>query len=119
MSDCYPRIDITYVDGQELSIDPSEWGDVRGDGVDEVFFQVGHELGTKMSGHSVYWVYREEDAWVVGCGTVGDQPLTHEALYHDDGRSSSRPVGEYMPDLHHADIKLGWWRPGTVGRVIA
>lgn len=108
---------VSYTSGATMTVPVEDWPNIRGDGVDEVTLILDEIHTHRLSGHSLYWLYREEDAWVIGCGTVGNQPLTAEGVYHDDGRTEARPL-EWMPDLRHSEIKLGWWRPGTVGRVI-
>lgn len=112
----FPRVFVSYVDDTKTVFPPERWPDARGDGVEEVYFEVSPGVGHRLSGHSLYWLYREGDAWVVGSGTVGEQPLTTEGVYRDDGTAEARPLG-WMPDLPHCAVKLGWWRPGTEGRI--
>lgn len=100
---------IGYVDGTiETALAP-EWSSLRGEGVD--WFQVGvGRYRASFQGHSLYWLYQEEDVWVAGCGSVrySDQPLV-EVLIHPDGTQEERPTG-YFPDLPLSAVKLGHWR---------
>jgi len=103
------RVRIRYVDGEEVAAHVAQWSMLRADGIDEVWVGDPHE--TAMGGHSLYWLYREGDAWVMGCGSLYPNSLPPEVLFYTDGRQASRPIMG-MPDLRHHDVKLGHWRPG-------
>lgn len=107
---------IRYVDGSEARCAASVWASQRAEGVDRVV--VSNEAGSSVfSGHSVYWLYREGRVWVAGQAAWGyGHVLTPEVLFLPDGTQDIRRI-EYVPDLRHRDVKLGWWWPGTTGDV--
>jgi hypothetical protein len=104
------RITIRYVEGDELTIDPERWASVRGDGVD--WFEVTTERGTtRFSGDSIYWLYEHDGVWYAGgCGVGYVNRSAISELVIKDGEESTRSH-DYVPDLHHAEVKLGWWWP--------
>lgn len=110
-----PKVTIEYVDGTVYRFDAGVWQSQRGHGVDTVV--VANESGpSTFSGHSVYWLYREGDVWVAGQASFAYSPvIPPEVLFLPDGTQDTRPI-EYVPDLKHNQIKLGWWMPGTKGR---
>ncbi len=59
--------------------------------------------------HSLYWLYKEKDYYVAGCGSVRySSNHLNEVLIFEDGRQENRKI-EFMPDLMHNQVKLGWW----------
>ena len=82
------------------------WADAPSAGID--FVDLVHDsTGYRMQGRSVYWLRAGGDGQLVlGGGTVTDV----EEVYFRDGCSEvSSP--EFMPDLEHSQVKLGWWLP--------
>lgn len=106
-----PRVTIGYVDGTTCSFDAGVWPSQRADGVDWV--EVANASGpSRLQGHSVYWLYREGRVWVAGQASLHyGRVLPPEVLFLPDGRQDTRVI-EYVPDLPHGVVKLGWWRPG-------
>lgn len=102
-----PLVRIRYTDGTEVAGTTEQWPTWRADGVDEV--RVGNPRETIFMGYSLYWLYRDGDAWVAGCGTVGAADLPPEVIFTRDGEQHSRPI-QSVPDIRHRDVKLGWWR---------
>lgn len=109
------RVRIHYVDGAEVEVAADEWPRLRGDGVDWV--RILHQGSTLLQAHSLYWLYREGSTWVAGCGSVSydPNPLV-ELLFMANGTMRERER-EFMPDLPHSAVKLGWWWVGTDGPV--
>lgn len=107
-----PRVTVWYVDeGGPRTGDAGLWPSLRADGVDRVV--VTNRSGSSiLQGHSVYWLYREGDVWVAGQASLHyDRWIPPEVLFLPGGTQDTRHI-DYVPDLHHADVKLGWWRPG-------
>lgn len=109
------RVRVRYVEGAEVEVAADEWASLRGDGVDEVrVYGLGSVL---FQAASLYWLYQEGSTWVAGSGSVryDPNPLV-EIVFDGHGRTSER-TREYMPDLPHSAVKLGWWWVGTTGPV--
>lgn len=106
------QLRVEYVDGSSVVGDPWKWTAFwRGEGVDWV--EISNGAGTtRVSGHSLYWVYLEGPAWVVGGGSIGyTNPLGEVIVAAGTGNHEYREI-EYMPDLPHRAVKLGHWWPG-------
>lgn len=110
-----PNIRIRYVDGREIFASATSWATLPSQGVDWV--EIGHDHYTRTSGMSIYWLYREAALWVMGSGPVGYGTLPAEVLVGSDDQHASRPI-EFMPDLPHELVKLGWWWPGTTNEPV-
>lgn len=101
-------VTIFYVDGNNLKIPPKDWGKARADGVDYV--ELSNDAGTiRVSGHSLYWLYPEGDAWVIGAGSIGYTNPLGETIV-GVGNHKYRVI-DYLPDLSHDSVKLGHWWP--------
>ncbi len=102
---------ILYEDESALNISATEWPVVRSDGVQEVRVSA-NGYSVVFQAASFYWLYPEGEHFVAGCGSVryDPNPLT-EVLVFADGRQEERRV-EFMPDLRHEQVKLGWWKHG-------
>jgi hypothetical protein len=111
------RVTVHYVDGSRVTCPAEDWVHVRADGVDTVV--VANPSGcTTFHGRSAYWLYPEGEAWVAGAASFGyDRHHVPEVLVHPDGVMETRRF-EYVPDLKHEQVKLGWWWPGTTGRPV-
>jgi hypothetical protein len=105
---------IYYVDGEVIEDSGDFWKYTRGDGVDRVVIR--NESGaSNFGGNSAYWLYQEDDMWVAGQASFRYSPtLPPEVLFFPDGTQKIRRI-QYVPDLEHSSVKLGWWWPGTVG----
>lgn len=111
------QLQVRYVDGKSFTCAPCDWVALPGQGVDMLI--ASNEAGAcHFGGHSVYWTYRDNtvDAWAVGQASFGYSYTPPEVLFYDNGSMLTREI-KYVPDLQHNQVKLGWWRPGTVGRV--
>ena len=104
------RVRIHYVEGDELEVDPERWSVVRADGVD--WFEVITDTGSvRFEGNSLYWLYERDGVWYAGgCGIGYPNQLEPVELVITDGVQSTRPFVN-VPDLYHAETKLGWWWP--------
>jgi hypothetical protein len=103
------RVHIDYVDGTEAEEPASGWSRVRSDGVDKVTLKFPDGTQSIWQGRSLYWLYREDDHWVIGMSTFTYSPKqVPEVLFWSDGRQELRKW-ENVPDLRHEDVKLGWW----------
>lgn len=102
-------IRVGYVSGRTLEAAPEDWPGLPSEGVD--FVEFTNEAGmVGVSGHSLYWLYRERESWVVGGGTVGSRnPLGETVVGKGDHRY--REI-DFMPDLSIGAVKLGAWWPG-------
>lgn len=102
---------VGYVSGPPLLAPAAWWTTLPAEGVDWVEVINGGRV--RLASASLYWLYPEGEAWVVGRGSIryDPNPLT-EVLCFPDGTQVEREI-DYMPDLHLPDIKLGWWWPGA------
>lgn len=100
------RARIVYVDGTEIEVPAEDWARARSDGVDVVFAGVDGAW-TSYQGHSLYWLRREGESWVVGGASFYENPIS-EIIIAPDGTQTERKL-EWVPDLRHAEVKLGWW----------
>ena len=86
----------------------NQWCNLPAQGVLEI--TIGSD-GNKVifADHSLYWLYRENNYYVAGCGSIrySKQPLNEVCLF-EDGTQQDRLI-EFMPDLMHNQVKLGWW----------
>lgn len=113
-------VELRYVDGAFEASEARNWPRLRAEAVDEVKICAAREPRkprcTALSGQSIYWVYREGDAWVMGGGGVGPEyfaqggELPAEVLVTSSGEHRARRI-RFMPDLRLRDVKLGWWWP--------
>ncbi len=72
--------------------------------------EITNAAGTaRVSGHSIYWLYREGDVWVLGGGSIGYTNPLGEVLV-GSGNHQYREI-DYMPDLPHRAVKIGAWWP--------
>jgi hypothetical protein len=99
-------VEVQYVNGALIATQPEAWASLRGDGIDYVDLIDEAGNASRIQGQSVYWLYREGEAWVAGGGIVGHSEII-EALV--PGHTFRRP--RHMPDLDHDQVKLGWWLP--------
>jgi len=95
---------VEYVDGAMADGTTDAWNGLRSDGVYAVTVD-----GHRIEGHSVYWLYWDTtaNAWVAG-GMSGSPPPPERILY-GNGFICHREIVS-MPDLHHEQVKLGWWK---------
>jgi hypothetical protein len=100
-------VEVRYVNGTLITTQPEAWVSLRADGIDYVDLTDDGGNASRIQGQSVYWLYREGDAWVAGGGIVGHAEMVEATV---PGHEYRRP--RYMPDLDHAQVKLGWWLPG-------
>jgi hypothetical protein len=100
------RVEVRYVNGSLIAAQPEAWASLRCDGVDYVDVTDAAGNTSRIQGQSVYWMYREGDAWVAGGGVVGHPEIIEVTV---PGHEFRRP--HHMPDLDHAQVKLGWWLP--------
>lgn len=110
-----PIVRIRYVTGRVEAASVSAWPELPAEGIDWV--EIGHHHFTRTMGMSIYWVYREGNRWVMGSGPVGYGALPAEVLVGADDQHEARAI-EFMPDLPHSAVKLGWWWPGTTNRPV-
>jgi hypothetical protein len=101
---------VHYVDGTTTEGTVVDWPGLPSHGVDWV------EIArVRFKGKSVYWLYPEGDDWIAGCASFYEDAKNAELIVHPDGSQDERPI-EWVPDLAHVNVKLGWWRPGTEGQ---
>jgi hypothetical protein len=98
--------EIAYVDGSTEQGPARSWPSVRSDGIASV--SVGGAQGrTRYQGHSLYWLRAEGQDWVVGGASFYVNPIS-EIVIAPDGSMIERKL-EWVPDMFHRDVKLGWW----------
>lgn len=105
------RLRVRYTDGTVHEGTCEDWPSLRGDGVDAVWIgddDLVHPQGTPLIGYPLYWLYAQGDVWIVGRSAVGTNEAPREYLYDTTG-VTVRTL-KTMPDLRHADLKIGWWR---------
>ena len=100
-------VQVEYINYTTDLVDIDRWCDLPSEGVQKVIVNNGGK--TCFANHSLYWLYKEDDHYVAGCGSVkySDLPL-NEVLFFEDGRQQNRKI-EFIPDLMAKQIKLGWW----------
>lgn len=104
------EITITYAKPEgETTFEPAFWEFVRADGVQSV--AIKHDRYTvNIAGKSLYWLYWDNGKIVVGSGSVkyDPNPITEILI---DARTFEQVTRQLdgMPDLHHSQVKLGWW----------
>lgn len=105
------HVRVTYEDGGELSVPADEWPRLRSDGVQDVVVSACGK-SVRFASQSLYWLYPEGEDIVAGAGSVryDPNPLV-EIIVSPDGAQSERRV-EFMPDMKHEQVKLGWWKRG-------
>ena len=99
---------IVYADWTTPVTSIEHWCSLPAQGVQSVTIS---NNGKKVSfaDFSLYWLYKEKDYYVAGGGSVRYDPNPlNEVLIFDDGVQKDRPI-EFMPDLMHNQVKLGWW----------
>jgi hypothetical protein len=101
-----PTVIVEYVDGEVIEAPVTEWRSLRADGVDRVLLGFPGAM-TSYAGHSLYWIRQEDDLWVVGGASFYENPVSEVAVA-PDGTQTERKI-EWVPDMLHADVKLGWW----------
>ena len=102
-------LELQYVHGFTVSITPECWASFPGEGIDKITINTIEGLNV-VQNHSIYWLYKEEDNWILGrCSPYTSE--MYEVIIDKDGWVSTRKI-KFMPDLLHGAIKLGWWRPG-------
>ena len=104
-----PTVEIKYIDEEVIKITADEWDTVRAEGVDEII--MCNPLPIHCSGHSLYWLYKDGDNYVLGGASPYIPEKIAEVLFTVADLQVEREI-DYMPDLLHKDIKLGWWREG-------
>lgn len=103
-------IRVGYVSGQTVSALVEDWHDLPSEGVD--FVELTNDAGSiRVSGHSLYWLYREGPNWVLGGGSIGYTNPLGETVVPVSGNHEYRDI-EYLPDLLARNVKLGHWWPG-------
>lgn len=101
---------VEYKD-KTLSVPLFDWDTVPSHGVQSITITV-NDLSHTRDAASIYWLYKENDYWVVGSGSVRyDYNLISETLIYKDGKQVERKR-DFMPDLTIDKIKLGWWKFG-------
>jgi len=119
-----PKVIVKYVDGTSAEGPFQYWPSMRSDGVDQVIIVVSNGE-TKIAGMTLYWLYEDVDGnWhrggaALGPGYIGgnSNPMPPEIIIHPDETMSQSPL-DWVPDMPHDVVKLGWWYPGTEGRPI-
>ncbi len=106
---------LKYVNGRLITTPIENWKAQPTEGLDEV--AIGYTNFTKLSGQSIYWVYKENGFWVMGGGPVGYGKLPPEILVGSSDQHIARSIN-FMPDLKLDDIKLGYWWPNESRRPI-
>ncbi len=100
-------VTVEYIDWTAPAANIAEWCNLPSQGVQKVTINNGGSVS--FSDHSLYWLYKEKDYYVAGAGSVRYDPNPlNEVLLFEDGRQENRKI-EFMPDLLHDQIKLGWW----------
>lgn len=99
------RVRIEYVDGTSTEGDAEDWPRLRSDGVDRV-----NVAGIWIAGHSLYWLRREDGGYSAGAASFYPNPL-FGVFISDEGVQTERDI-EFVPDLRHDEVKLGWWWRG-------
>lgn len=104
------NITIEYSQGQ-TTIAAHLWPIARSDDVQQVTAEC-NGLSVMFQAQSIYWFYPEGENWIIGAGSVryDPNPLT-EVVIAPDGTQTERKR-EYMPDLTHDRVKLGWFKDG-------
>lgn len=103
------RVRVGYVSGRTIQALAEDWPELPTEGVD--FVELTNAVGTiRVAGHSMYWLYREGPAWVIGGGSIGYTNALGETVV-GKGNHQYRQI-EYMPDLPLSSVKLGAWWPG-------
>jgi hypothetical protein len=97
------QVVVRYVDGSQESGMAQHWRSMRSEGVD--WIEVDH---VRIHAQSLYWLRREGEHWRVGGASFYQQP-SFEVEIGEEGQREV-PV-EWVPDLLHDDVKLGWWWP--------
>lgn len=94
---------ISYVDGTTKRSTAEDWVNLPSEGINYIIID-----NIRICCASLYWLYPEDDHYVVGWGSVryDPNPLTEIELY--GGLQKERQI-EYMPDLKISQIKLGYW----------
>lgn len=110
------RVIVLYVDGREFNVPVGDWASLPMQGIDKVAIGSNGRF-TFTSGQSIYWVYEENDYWIMGAGPVGYGEIPPEILVFADGTQSARSI-RFMPDLHIENVKLGWWWPDEERRPV-
>lgn len=104
-------IDVSYVPrikGGSLRVEPREWPDLIGHGVDRVIV-TGTEQTITLEGQSLYWLQPVADGWILGGVPYGSHS-TASYLLKPDGSIAGVAVEGRLPDLKISQVKLGWWR---------
>lgn len=103
---------IEYIDGSEHFLDASEWSNYPGEGVNIIEYpKIQH------AGDSIYYLRKDvltvndklEDVWVAGCFSLTNMGTCWESAMFENGHVIGGNRRD-LPDLHHSEIKLGWWR---------
>jgi hypothetical protein len=102
----FSQVTVRYVDGTQVTCALDRWTDLRAAGVDYVDLQSADGV-YRVQGRSIYWLYQDGDRWVLGGGIVGNSEPIEEVIATAIGFEIRHP--EYMPDLEHDRVKLGWW----------
>lgn len=114
------RVRIDYVDGTFAEGPLEMWTIMPSEGVDTItiYTRTG---STRIAGMTIYWLYRQGDVWHrggagLGAGYIGGRsiPMPPEVLIFPDEHMEQVPL-EWVPDMPHSAVKLGWWYPGTEG----
>ena len=99
----YNRPDTT------LKFGVDQWPIVRADGVQWIRISC-NGLSHEVEGRSIYWIYEQGGFIVIGGGCIRyDSRLITEVLINPETGRQHERLREYMPDLEHKQVKLGWW----------
>ena len=105
------RLEIHYVARAQQDPwrgDPNAWRLAPADGVDRVI--VHGSSPVELFGQSLYWCYPQADGWILGGAVVHGSHASPSYFLRSDGNVSTVAVPGGVPDISHADIKIGWWR---------
>lgn len=107
-------VTIVYVDGSAVTAPADHWPALRADGVDRVV--VSNAQGAvDFAGHSVYWCRPAGSGYAFGAASFYQNNRGPEIHVTDETQTAVALAPDYVPDLKHAEVKLGAWRAGGKG----
>lgn len=105
-------VKITYNNNITQTGSLSDWSRLRSDGVQTILVTV-NGLSAFRHASSIYWVYEENENWVLGSGSVRYDPNEiSEILINKVHGNQIERKRSFMPDLTIDKVKLGWWNFG-------